>query len=557
MLQSKTQSKPQPKPQSTPFHSGERAVQERMGVREQIEPFARRVVRPFMPEEHRTFYSSLPFVALAARDETGRPWATLLAGEHGFITTPDARTLKLAAGLAPGDALEAGLEPGADVGLLGIEFSTRRRNRVNGRVAPRGAGSLTVSVDQSFGNCPQYIHPREWIAAPRHRQPSAGRYDRLTTAATEWIEQADTFFIASGHREAGEEAFFGMDASHRGGEPGFVKVLDDRTLVFPDYAGNNHFNTIGNLVMDPSVGLLFVDFEQGSLLQLSGTATIDWSSDAVAEIPGARRLVQVSVERVVLLRDALPIRWKQGGDALRSLRVVEKRRESADVTSFVLEARDGGELPDFEPGQHLPLEVALPGQSQRVLRSYSLSSAPNGSSYRLSIKREPEGVVSRFLHDETEPGDFLSARVPAGDFVLRPGARPVVLISAGVGLTPMLSMLEALSANHEQRPVWFLHGVRDGLQHPLAEEVKAATALTDRIRAHVSYSQPRSDDVAGRDYDHEGRVDGELIAGLLPTLDADFYLCGPVAFMGEVAEDLVERGVPEAQIHSESFGPRG
>lgn len=542
---------------STPFHSGERAVQERMGVREQIEPFARQVVRPFMPEEHRTFYSSLPFVALAARDESGRPWATLLAGEQGFISSPDAQSLNLATDPVSGDALETSLGPGADVGLLGIEFATRRRNRVNGRVARQGAGGLTVRVDQSFGNCPQYIHPREWVAAPAHRQSSVGRFESLTTAATEWIQQADTFFIASGHREAGEEAFFGMDASHRGGEPGFVAVLDDRTLVFPDYAGNNHFNTIGNLVKDPRVGLLFVDFEQGSLLQLSGTATIDWDSDAVAEISGARRLVRVSVEQVVVLRDALPIRWKQGGDAIRSLRVVEKSPESADVTSFVLEARDGGELPDFEPGQHLPLEVAVPGQNQRVLRTYSLSSAPNGRSYRLSIKREPEGVVSRFLHDETEPGDFLSARVPEGDFVLRPGGRPVVLISAGVGLTPMLSMLEALSASHEQRPVWFLHGARDGLHHPLAEEVKAATASTNRIRSHVSYSRPRSDDVAGRDYDHEGRVDGALIAGLLPSLEADFYLCGPVAFMGNVAEDLVERGVPKARIHSESFGPRG
>ena len=544
---------------TSPFHAGEQAVQERMGVREQIEPWARRVVRAHLPDDHRAFYAGLPFLVVAVRDRDDRPWATLLAGAPGFIDTPDDRTLSIDAALAPGDALEGSLSENADVGMLGIEFATRRRNRVNGRIASGAGDQLEISVDQSFGNCPQYIQPREWSAAPADRRPRSDRSSRLNEDAVRWIENADTFFIASGHREPGEAEFFGMDASHRGGEPGFVRVESGAkgqkdALTFPDFAGNNHFNTIGNLVVDPRVALLFVDFEQGGMLQITGTATIDWESDAVARVPGALRLVTVAVDEVVRLEDALPIRWRSDGESIRSLTVAEKRKESDDVTSFVLQARDGGTLPDFEPGQHLPLEAAISGQERRTLRTYSLSAAPNGASYRISIKRDPEGQVSRFLHDEVSEGDYLSARLPAGDFVLKPGSRPVVLVSAGVGVTPMLSMLEALGQEEGHRPVYFVHGARDGDHHPLKGEVRDSVVGKPETFVHVSYSRPGSRDVVGRDYDRRGRIDVALLEKLIPGLEADFYFCGPVAFMGELMSALAARGVPDVQLMSETFG---
>ena len=328
--------------------------------------------------------------------------------------------------------------------------------------------------------------------------------------------------------------------------------------MFPDYAGNNHFNTIGNLVADPRVGLLFVDFEGGGLLQLTGRATIDWDSPEVARFPGARRLVRISVDAIVRQSDALPIRWKAAGGAVRSLRIAEKRRESDDVTSFLLEPRDGGALPDFEPGQHLPIEVAVPGHG-RQLRTYSLSAPPaadgTAARYRLTIKRETQGRVSRTLHDELEPGDLLSARAPAGDFVLRPGARPVVLVSAGVGITPMTSMLGRLADPEDGREVWFVHGARDGRHHPLAAEVRAHAEASERIHSAIAYSRPRPEDRPGVDYEREGRVDADWIASFLPTRDVDVYLCGPIAFMAGIREGLEAAGVPEAQIHHESFGP--
>ncbi|MDX1576498.1 MAG: pyridoxamine 5'-phosphate oxidase family protein, partial [Kiloniellales bacterium] len=457
---------------ASPFHAGEHEVQERLGVRD-IEDWARKVVRPTLPEQHRAFYAALPFLVVAARDAGGRPWPTLLVGEEGFVASPDSRSLAIAAHPAQGDALDGALGEGADLGILGIELATRRRNRVNGRVADDGSGALVLKVDQSFGNCPQYIRERAWHRVAGVPAGTPVRGTRLTPSQRAWIAGADTFFIASGHRGKGEDAAYGMDASHRGGEPGFVEVAGDTRLVFPDYAGNNHFNTIGNLVIDPRVGLLFVDFETGSLLQLTGRATIDWDSEAVARIPGARRLVVVDIEEIVELPAAVPLRWDATAESVRSLRLVEKIPESADVTSFVFEARDGGPLPTHRAGQHLPIELHVPGVEAPVRRTYSLSGPPSDRRYRISVKREPLGLASRHLHDHVEVGTILEARAPAGDFLLPCNRCPVVLVSAGVGVTPLASILHDLAAKRNGHPVLFVHGARDGDHHPLAEEIRA------------------------------------------------------------------------------------
>jgi ferredoxin-NADP reductase/predicted pyridoxine 5'-phosphate oxidase superfamily flavin-nucleotide-binding protein len=537
----------------SPFHVGERRIQERLGVRE-IEHWARKIVRPFLPDEHRAFHTVLPFLVAAARDGQGRPWATLLAGAGGFVTSPDRRSLVIDARPVPGDALEGAFRRGADVGLLGIEFSTRRRNRLNGRVASEGSGALVCTVDQSFGNCPQYVRERGWRRADGEPPGVPRRGSRLAPSQRAWIASADTFFIASGYRGEGESPSFGMDASHRGGEPGFVRVETRKHLVFPDYAGNNHFNTIGNLVLDPRAGLLFVDFPTGSLLQLTGRATLDWDSDAVARIPGARRLVRFEVEAVVELPAAIPLRWDASAASECPLRLVAKVPESRGVTSFVFEARDGGRLPDFEAGQHLPLELEVPGFDDPIRRSYSLSGAPGRDRYRITVKREPRGIASRHLHDRVEPGAILSARRPSGGFVLERSDSPVVLVGAGIGVTPLASMLHALAAEGGERPVWFVHGARDGLHHPLGREVRATAAKCRGIRVHVAYSRPHPADDA---HDSVGRIDGALLARLVPEPDAHYYVCGPVGFMASVQTDLERRGVPAERIHVESFGPPG
>ena len=269
----------------SPFHAGEREVQTRMGVRDQIEAFARQVIRPYMPEQHRQFYANLPFMVVAARDTEQRPWVSLLTGRPGFVSSPEADELMIEAEFPTGDALHGQVTDNSDIGLLGIEFASRRRNRVNGRALASERG-LRLQVDQSFGNCPAFITPRDWRANSVATQPNSISAERLNSEQMNWIRAADTLFIASGHRGDSDSASYGMDASHRGGDPGFVAVPDRQTVIIPDYSGNNHFNTIGNLIADPRVGLLFVDFTSGRLLQLTGQAQIDWDSPASTGVSG-------------------------------------------------------------------------------------------------------------------------------------------------------------------------------------------------------------------------------------------------------------------------------
>lgn len=544
----------------SPFHRGEQQVQARVGVRS-IETWARRVIRPSMPDEHRDFFRSLPFLVAAARDGEGRPWATLLVGHEGFSESPKPDRLEITTRLAEGDALTGALIPGAQLGLLGVELSTRRRNRVNGRIRSRDGDRHVFAVDQSFGNCPQYIRERAWrwtgITAP----PAPRRSAELRDLQRRRILDADTFFIASGYRGPGESPSYGMDASHRGGPRGFVEVRGSTQLRFPDYSGNDHFNTIGNLSVDPRVGLLFVDFATGGMLQVSGRATIDWDSPEIATVPGARRLITVDIDAVVDLPAALPLRWSQDPAARLELRVVAVTRESADVTSLHLEAADGRALPTFAAGQHLPVELHLAGEEHPQRRTYSLSGSPRAAGYRITVKRQPDGRVSRALHDSVEVGSTLIARPPAGDFVIPEGSGPLVLLSAGVGLTPMVSMIHALAEGTEgagySRPILYVRGARDGDHDPLAAELRGLASKTPNIHLHVAYSRPRAEDQDR--FDSAGRIDAALVSRLLRERSVegppDYLLCGPTSFMGQIQAELEAEGVDPSRIHSEAFGP--
>lgn len=542
----------------SPFHEGESLIQTRLGVRDTIEPWARKVVRPILTAQHRDFYARLPFLVLAARDRADRPWATVVAAEPGFVQSPEPASLAVGARPAPGDPLAEAFAEGDPIGILGIELHSRRRNRVNGRVAARSGTGFVLAVDQAFGNCPQYINERHWCRAPQSVWPARPRrYRRLSPALGSLVERADTFFIASGHRGDGESPTFGMDASHRGGAPGFVRVIDSSTLLFPDYAGNNHFNTLGNLALDPRAGLLFIDFERGDLLQLTGRATIDWDPPDPREFPGARRLLRFALDEAVERPAAFPLRFDASRGAVRELRLVAKIPESEDVTSLVLEPRDGAPLARFSAGQHLPIEIDLPGLATPASRSYSLSNSPGDQDrYRITVKRQPRGLVSTYLHDHVERGHILSASPPRGDFLVEhEGSDPIVLVSAGVGLTPLLSMLHALVSDAAGRPVWYVHGARDGRHHPLAEEVRQLADTTPHINSHVAYSRPLPGDTQGTDYDTRGRVDAALLQSLIAGRDADYYLCGPIPFMASIQRQLEDIGVSATRIRTETFGP--
>ncbi len=799
----------------SPFHQGEKAIQSRLGIEGKMEELGRRVIRDHMPEQHQEFFSRLPLFVVGTTDATCRPWASVLAGEPGFVRAVGAQALKVSARPIYGDPLGESLVDGADIGALGIEFESRRRNRVNGKVSSRSPDGFQIQVAQSFGNCPKYIQARRpapgiEIASMGEKRP-VHRGGSLTKDQAALIARADTLFIASQFSEDAADWSHGVDVSHRGGKPGFVLVAHETLLLIPDYSGNCMFNTLGNIEINPKCGLLFIDFDSGDTLQLTGEAGVLWEPAHVRRFPGAKRVLAFTVEEVLHIERALPFTWEfqdyssvfdkfdaadamdslggeaaaqlppmklksvnvsmpkdivhngkaittgifkepvedrvmlrrlnldgdgqadlwgHGGafrvvyvysfenytywadelarddftigqfgenftvegmledeirvgdvfrvggalvevsqprvpcyklaikmgiegfqnrfmasgrmgfyfrvleegevgagdtielvrrdpdamtvrevnetlyfdkenlaataraldipalahgwkgsfedrlakaapagtrDRYRSFVVARREPESAAITSFYLTPKDGAALPPFLPGQFLTFELTIPGQPKPVLRTYSLSDSPGADHYRVSIKREPApadqpdaapGLSSNYFHDHVTVGTELRVGAPRGKFNLDPdGERPVVLLSGGVGLTPMVSMMNTIARSGSERPVWFIHGARNGSEHAMGAHVRRMSADNENVHAHICYSRPDAADVEGSDYDSRGRVDIALLKRLLPFDDFEFYLCGAPPFMRSLYCGLLSLDVSENRIHYEFFGP--
>lgn len=284
----------------SPFHPDELAAQDLAGG-----GAGGAGIRDHMVVQHQDFFAGLSYLAVAVAGADGWPAATMLTGEPGFIQAVDPGALRI--GLPSGlrDPTASTFAAGQEIGVLGLDLATRRRNRVNGTLA-RLDGSLTIAVRQSFGNCPKYIQRR--TVEPMPRRPGLSEWlPALDDAARSLIHKADTVFVASRSRpDAGAQG--GVDISHRGGQPGFVRI-DGDSLVIPDFRGNRYYNTLGNMLGDPRAALLFVDFDSGDLLHLQGRVTIDWSQNAAREILGAERSWRFGIERIWRRPAALPLRW--------------------------------------------------------------------------------------------------------------------------------------------------------------------------------------------------------------------------------------------------------
>ena len=298
--------------EDSPFHRGEQILQERAGVRERMERFGRKVIHDHLPEQHRAFYRQLPFVFVGHADKEGWPWASILFNQPGFIATDDAQKMQISASPVTGDPLVNALHSGTRLGLLGIELSTRRRNRVAAQIIGVSNDDLELQVAQAFGNCPQYIQRRELLAVDPQTMPApvVERISDLSDKTCRLIECSDTFFVASHkHGDSGQRSD-GADVSHRGGKPGFIRI-DGNTLTIPDYRGNNHFNTLGNFHESPKAGLLFVDFEHGHLLTLTGRVEVQWESNEIKHFSGAERLWKFHLDHGFYQKNVLPLRWRR------------------------------------------------------------------------------------------------------------------------------------------------------------------------------------------------------------------------------------------------------
>jgi ferredoxin-NADP reductase/MOSC domain-containing protein YiiM len=240
----------------------------------------------------------------------------------------------------------------------------------------------------------------------------------------------------------------------------------------------------------------------------------------------------------------------------RSLRVAKVERECVSVLSLFFEPVDGQPLPAALPGQFLAFRLHIKPGFPPILRNYSISSAPGSNAYRVSVKHEVNGAGSSFLHNQVKAGDVLEVSAPRGAFTLQPGDQPVVLVSAGIGATPVLAMLHALASTSSPREVWWLYGARNRDEHPFAEESRERLKALARGHSYTVYSRPQPGDRLGLDYDSPGHLDTSLLDQLGIAQNAEFYLCGPAPFLSSFTAGLTQRGVDSTRIHTEIFGPQ-
>ena len=568
----------------SPWHAGEIALQETVRVVERMDELGRRILRDHLIEQHRTFYPQLPFVALGAVDDRGDVWATIRDGKPGFLHSPDVHHLGVGVGRDVGDPADEGMDEGDAVGLLGIELQTRRRNRLNGTIDRRREGGFDLAVGQSYGNCPQYIRLRDFTFVRDPGQPGGETpewSDRLSDETREIVQKADTFFVASYVDREGDERQ--VDVSHRGGKTGFVRVDQDGALTIPDFAGNMFFNTLGNILVNGKAGLVFVGFDGGDLLQMTGDAEVVLDSPEIAAFQGAERLWRFKPRKVVLRRDAVALRWasREAGvspnalltgtwddaagrlDAAakanewRPFRVDRIVEESSTIRSIYLKPADDAGLVAYRAGQYLPIRITPRGARNAVIRTYTLSSAPSDGIYRISVKRE--GVASRHLHEALVQGDIIEARAPAGALAIDTAQkRPAVLLAAGVGITPLLAMLRQLVfegvRTRSFRPAWLFYAARDKKERAFDAELQSLVAAA---QGNVKLVRILSDTTEAEDgdFDRSGRLDVTILKEHLGFDDYDFYLCGPSGFMQSLYDGLRGVNVADERIHLEAFGP--
>ena len=289
------------------WHTGEKLLHEKLGEAAELEDFGRHYIETRLSEFHRAFLAHLPFIVLGLVDDEGRPWATIRTGKPGFLSSPAPQTLIMDFAPSPQGPAEAGLKDGRPLGLIGIDFSSRARIRVNGLLGSQDKKGWRLNVNQSYGNCPKYIQKREYL--PEFYELYEGPAEAVSLddeLVRELIGRADTFFVTSWAEVEGQPQ---ADVSHRGGRPGFVAIGPSGDLIIPDLAGNHFFQTFGNFMLNPLAGLMFIDFESGNLLQVSGRAKVDSEAARPFDFKGAERIWTVRPERMYYRRQATTLRW--------------------------------------------------------------------------------------------------------------------------------------------------------------------------------------------------------------------------------------------------------
>ncbi|MGE8688717.1 MAG: NO-inducible flavohemoprotein [Achromobacter sp.] len=357
-----------------------------------------------------------------------------------------------------------------------------------------------------------------------------------------------------GHQAGGEQ-----QQALAGAVAAYAEHIDDPSVLMPVVTRIVHKHV--SLGIRPEHYPIVGKHLLASIREVLGEAATDELVDAWAAAYGQLADLLIGEEARLYGESAA----KPGGwTGWRAFRVVGKQRESAEITSFYLAPADGGAVPAYQPGQYVSVRLYVPELGLMQPRQYSLSDAPGQDRLRISVKREagndqtPAGRVSNALHDRLEEGGVLDVAPPQGDFHLREASKaPVVLLSGGVGLTPMVSILNHLVRLNDDRQIRFVHGCRNSSVHAMKEHINSIAAERDNVRKAVFYEEVGHGDQRGRDYDHTGRVDLHAIREEAIVPGADYYLCGPAGFMRAQRQALTSLGVAEDRIHAEAFGSGG
>ncbi|KAF9940393.1 hypothetical protein BGZ67_007731 [Mortierella alpina] len=618
------------------WHSGERRMQDLIHVRDAVQNSSS-YFRPFLTTQMQDFVPSLNYFFIGTLDREGRPWVSILTGPLGFLHSPDIKTLEIKtrlhhdtnkAGQNDPDPLFSNLLNGETFkdgkhmwGGVALDFTNRRRNKMNGVLYPRdvlaadqSSGDLHVrlTVEQTIGNCPKYITIREMAPSssseatssdqtPLHNgTTNADISHGLTEEQTSIIKQADCLFISSRFiDESLPDQTSGMDCNHRGGNPGFARVKG-RSLVFPDYSGNRFFNTLGNIVNDERVGILFLSFDTGDTLHLTGRARV-----FVASLPFRMRTKELSpYNPVVPSLQQRAIVEPDEGRVMATLCEITRHTEA--ISSFHFET---SRPVHYRPGQYAVLDFGTfnsvgyqhmdPEDPQSLnddfIRTWTISSAPvrlpqskRGSSewsetsrFTLTIKRKPGGRISNLLHDlnlnSTRP--FIVPLISTGGSFTLPDTKAeslppslpqkVALISGGIGSTPFISMIRG--ANQAASPAVDIHWVmsaphlEDTLPQVLQELGTPASPnkqskMRLSIDAFLTRESPPSSAAAAPSHDmdsvriHYERLSSMELQKTIPDLASrSILLCGPEPFMDAVRQYLHELDIPQGRILAEDF----
>ena len=565
---------------ASPFHKGEKMIQSMLGVREQMEMFGGCRFRDYMPNQHRDFYGKLPYMFAAHADEDGWPWASILCGKPGFVKSVDPRILTINGGLLKGDPLRKVFsKPGERIGFLGIELPTRRRNRVSMEVVEAKDNKTTLAVKQAFGNCPQYIQSRAHhsVTLPPDHLQTVEEVVNLSEREKNLIRLADTFFVASYLNDPtqGPNATQGADISHRGGRPGFVSVSGN-TLTIPDYSGNGQFNTFGNIILNKKAGLLFIDFEKGDILTLTGTAEILF--DETQHFPGAERIWKFTLHQGWYCKSVLPLRfsfqdmsreaeetgtWREALEIKRQNeqawiphKVTKMVSESETVKSVYLSIPEHlkGSLLDFSAGKFLTLRAKIPGHGT-VTRTYTISSSFADSHFRISVKKEENGLFSNWIHKKLEPHTVIDCKKPAGAFFLKRNVnrenREVLLFAGGIGITPMISIIRQqvacilyeMKSKASHGKITLLYSSRD---ETFLKELRELEKQSNGIIRIVLFNTSSGNRITSKSIK-------KYISGDVNKIEG--YICGPTGFMQAMYLELRKLDIPDERIFDEGFGP--